>query len=206
MYYPAPVKIPDLKGKIFIKSKNSALYVQYQYGSEYKPEKKYAVPQRTIIGKVCSDDKTLMYPNEHFSVYFPDAELPGASMPEGLSGVPPRQPEEHAACQEDQADAVTTEQAEDDGLPQDLPQWEPNAVQYAFSEGVSQGRKDKEKEVLQGLAQDIISELEARFGSLPEELTAAIQAVPDWKKLAWLLRLSCQAGSLDEFTSSLQAV
>ena len=51
-------------------------YILYQYGSEYNQDKKYAVPQRTIVGKVSAKDPTLMFPNEMFQVYFPDAEIP----------------------------------------------------------------------------------------------------------------------------------
>ncbi len=75
MYSNTTVKIPELKGKIFFKPHKSTQYVQYQYGSEYKPDKKYAIPHRTIIGKVCQDDNTLMYPNEKYKQYFPDVEV-----------------------------------------------------------------------------------------------------------------------------------
>ena len=64
MYYDFPVKIPSIKGKIIAKKKGAATYIQFQYGQDYKPEKKYAVPQRTIIGKVLPDRPGLMYPNE----------------------------------------------------------------------------------------------------------------------------------------------
>lgn len=48
----------------------------FQYGQNYNPEKKYAVPLRTIIGKAHPSDNTLMYPNEKYQEYFPDAVLP----------------------------------------------------------------------------------------------------------------------------------
>ena len=75
MYLNTTVKIPEIKGKIIFKKKNGTTYVQYQYGSEYNPDKKYAVPLRTIVGKVSPSDATLMFPNEKFQVYFPDAQL-----------------------------------------------------------------------------------------------------------------------------------
>ena len=50
--------------------------MQYQYGSEYKSERKYAVPLRVIVGKKSEDDPSLMIPNEKFQIYFPDVELP----------------------------------------------------------------------------------------------------------------------------------
>ena len=76
MYLNTTVKIPVLKGKIITKKKGGATYILYQYGSEYNQDKKYAVPQRTIIGKVSADDPTLMFPNEKFQVYFPDTDIP----------------------------------------------------------------------------------------------------------------------------------
>lgn len=76
MYYDLSVKIPCEKGKIIIKKKGSAAYVLYQYGQQYNPEKKYAVPQRAIIGKVNPDDPTSMFPNEKYEIYFPDAVMP----------------------------------------------------------------------------------------------------------------------------------
>ena len=52
MYFNFAVNIPIEKGKIITKKKGHTTYVLYQYGQIYKPDKKYAVPQRTIIGKV----------------------------------------------------------------------------------------------------------------------------------------------------------
>jgi len=76
MYLNTSVKIPEIKGKIITKKKGSVTYVLYQYGSEYDPVKRYAIPQRSIVGKVSPVDSTLMFPNEKFQVYFPDVELP----------------------------------------------------------------------------------------------------------------------------------
>ena len=76
MYLNTTVKIPEIKGKIVSKKKGGTTYILYQYGSEYNPEKQYAVPLRAIIGKVSPADTALMYPNEKFQVYFPDAAIP----------------------------------------------------------------------------------------------------------------------------------
>lgn len=76
MYLNTTVKIPEMKGKIISKKKGGTTYILYQYGSEYNQEKQYAVPLRTIVGKVSPLDNTLMFPNEKFRVYFPDAEIP----------------------------------------------------------------------------------------------------------------------------------
>lgn len=76
MYFNIPVKIPDIRGKIITKKKGAATYILYQYGSKYNQEKQYAVPLRAIIGKVSPEDPALMYPNEKYQIYFPDARIP----------------------------------------------------------------------------------------------------------------------------------
>lgn len=76
MYYDYTVKIPPVKGKIIIKKKGDAAYVLFQYGQKYNAEKKYAIPQRTIIGKIHDVDRGVMYPNEKFQDYFPEITLP----------------------------------------------------------------------------------------------------------------------------------
>lgn len=42
----------------------------------FSAEKGYSVPKSTPIGKGCEDDPTMMYPNEKYMMYFPDAQLP----------------------------------------------------------------------------------------------------------------------------------
>ena len=61
MYLNTTVKIPEIKGKIITKKKGTTTYILYQYGSEYRPEKQYSVPLRTIVGKISDSDakKTL---------------------------------------------------------------------------------------------------------------------------------------------------
>lgn len=76
MYYDFRVEIPKIKGKIITKKKGTARYILYQYGSKYNPEKKYAVPDRAIIGKVTDDDSSMMFPNEKYETYFSNAPLP----------------------------------------------------------------------------------------------------------------------------------
>jgi hypothetical protein len=60
MYLNTTIKIPEIKGKIITKKKGTTTYILYQYGSEYRPEKQYSVPLRTIVGKISSSDSTLM--------------------------------------------------------------------------------------------------------------------------------------------------
>jgi transposase len=76
MYFNSTVKIPDSKGKIITKKKGDASYILYQYGTEYNKDKKYSVPKRCIIGKVSEKDPSLMFPNEKFETYFPNADIP----------------------------------------------------------------------------------------------------------------------------------
>ena len=76
MYHDFEVGLPKVKGKIITRKKGAATYILYQYGSKYNPEKKYAVPQRTIIGKVNPEHPDHMFPNEKYEEYFPDAAIP----------------------------------------------------------------------------------------------------------------------------------
>ena len=76
MYMDFKVKTPDIKSKIFSKTIKGVTYVNYEYDRVYKPDKKYNIPKRTTIGKICEDDNEMMYPNANYIKYFPDAELP----------------------------------------------------------------------------------------------------------------------------------
>ena len=76
MYLDFLVAVPDEKGKITTKPKGNAIYVNYEVGREYDPEKKYNVPKRVTIGKLSKDDHRKMIPNQNFRTYFPEVELP----------------------------------------------------------------------------------------------------------------------------------
>lgn len=76
MYLDYLVDIPEVKGKITYRSKGDALYVYYECGRTYDPEKQYTTVKRVTIGKVSGDDKSKMRPNENFRKYFPDVEVP----------------------------------------------------------------------------------------------------------------------------------
>jgi len=76
LYFDFAVPVPLVQGKIIRKKKGGAVYVLFQYGQEYKSDKKYAIPKRTIIGKINDDDPDTMYPNEKFQEFFPDISLP----------------------------------------------------------------------------------------------------------------------------------
>lgn len=79
MYFDFRVNIPQIKGKIYNRMIKGVTYINYEYDRVYKPEKKYNIPKRTTIGKRCDDDPTMMYPNENYLKFFPDAELPEES-------------------------------------------------------------------------------------------------------------------------------
>jgi len=76
MYYDFTVSVPAEKGKIILKKKGSVSYVLYEYGREYKKEKQYVIPKRSIIGKLSPTDTRLMFPNEKYQEFFPDTALP----------------------------------------------------------------------------------------------------------------------------------
>ena len=76
MYLDFLVKVPNVQGKVTRKKKGSAVYINYEVGREYFPERKYTIPKRVIIGKLCKDDETMMQPNQNFLTYFPEVELP----------------------------------------------------------------------------------------------------------------------------------
>ena len=56
MYLDFFVEIPDVKGKITTKKKGSSVYVNYEIGRDYDPEKKYNVPRRKNL---CQNENSL---------------------------------------------------------------------------------------------------------------------------------------------------
>ncbi len=70
------VEVPKEKGKITTKKKGDAIYVNYEVGREYLPDRQYIIPKRVIIGKLSKADKGMMVPNQNFLTYFPEVELP----------------------------------------------------------------------------------------------------------------------------------
>lgn len=76
MYTNFKVEIPCAKGKTIRKKIKETTYIYYVINRVYLPEKKYTRPNCTTIGKVCDDDPKMMYPNEKYYYYFPEAEMP----------------------------------------------------------------------------------------------------------------------------------
>ena len=75
MYYDYKVPIPKEKGKISRTIIKGVEYVNYEYDRVYKPDKKYNIPKRTTIGKVCENEKNMMYPNPSFAKFFPNIDI-----------------------------------------------------------------------------------------------------------------------------------
>lgn len=76
MFLDYLVSIPS-SGKVSIKKKaNGDHYVYYQYSNNYSSERKYNLPKRTTIGKVCDEDSSKMYPNPNYMKFFPNEALP----------------------------------------------------------------------------------------------------------------------------------
>ncbi len=76
MYADVRVKIPKEKGKVTRKKIKGTTYIYYQLDRVYDSEKGYSIPKSTTIGKACEDDPTMMFPNEKYLIYFPEAKLP----------------------------------------------------------------------------------------------------------------------------------
>ncbi len=77
MYLDFLVIVPSVQGKITTKEKGEAVYVNYEVGREYYPDRKYTIPKRVTIGKLSKADRKMMVPNQNFLTYFPETELPG---------------------------------------------------------------------------------------------------------------------------------
>ncbi len=76
MYLDFLVKIPDAPGKLAKQKKGDTVYIDFAYARSYDPAKRYTYPKRATIGKLSAEDPTMMWPNQNFLKYFPDAELP----------------------------------------------------------------------------------------------------------------------------------
>lgn len=76
MYSDFTVKIPSDSSGITKKTIKGVTYVYYSYGRNYDSAKKYTVPKNTTIGKCVDGDLEVMYPNQNFFRFFPDADIP----------------------------------------------------------------------------------------------------------------------------------
>lgn len=76
MYQKTAIRIPDAKGKITYQTQNKIKYVYFERERNYDADRQFNVPKRSCIGKVVPGDSSKMYPNDNFSVFFPDFVLP----------------------------------------------------------------------------------------------------------------------------------
>lgn len=76
MYMKYKVKIPDSEKGVSQKTIRGISYVYYTYDYKYDSEKKHTIPRDTSIGKVIPDGSGMMYPNDKYLLYFPEADIP----------------------------------------------------------------------------------------------------------------------------------
>lgn len=76
MFYDDKVKIPNAPGKLMTRKEHKAAYVMYEYDRTYNRETQKTNPKRTIIGKLCEDDPSYMYPNDRYYDYFAPEKKP----------------------------------------------------------------------------------------------------------------------------------
>lgn len=76
MLCESSVPIPVAKGKICRQKTKTGTYIQYILERTYDSKKGYGAPKRTLIGRVCADDASRMFPNEAFFKFFPDTAMP----------------------------------------------------------------------------------------------------------------------------------
>jgi len=75
MYFKFLVPVP-VSSKIVRQTKNGVTYIDYEYERIYIKETGYTKPRRSTIGKQSPDDPSMMWPNQNYLKYFPNAELP----------------------------------------------------------------------------------------------------------------------------------
>ena len=74
MYFNKPVMIPKAAGKITLTQRGESIYVLYETGRKYDPNRKYNIPERVGIGVQIPGRPELMLPNENYLTYFPKEE------------------------------------------------------------------------------------------------------------------------------------
>lgn len=76
MYYNFYVKLPDAPGKYVYEKRGDITYVKYEYDRIYDQKKQITYPKRATIGKLYAENPEMIWPNQTFLTYFPNAELP----------------------------------------------------------------------------------------------------------------------------------
>lgn len=86
MYLDSIVPIPYFTKKITLQKRNSTSYVNFDAQRVYDKNKGYTIPKRVVIGKVCPDDPSMMFPNENYLKYFSIEDLPEETVLSKRSG------------------------------------------------------------------------------------------------------------------------
>ena len=74
MFLNKPTLIPKIRGKITFQKKGNSIYVLYDIGRQYDPNRKYCLKNRTMIGVQIPGRPEMMLPNENYLTYFPKGE------------------------------------------------------------------------------------------------------------------------------------
>ena len=68
------VPVPKAPGKIIYRRINDTVYVEYETGRTYDPDRKYNKPERVRIGIQIPERPELMLPNKNYWMYFEKGE------------------------------------------------------------------------------------------------------------------------------------
>ena len=68
------VPVPKIQGKIVKRRINDTVYVEYETGRTYNPDRQYNVPDRTRIGIQIPERPELMLANKNYWMYFEKGE------------------------------------------------------------------------------------------------------------------------------------
>lgn len=85
------VPVPQISGKIYKKKtklKDGAvvIYIEYELERIYSSKRKNTSTRRTTIGRLCPENKEMMYPNDNYYKYISDAEYPDSFQESSRSG------------------------------------------------------------------------------------------------------------------------
>ena len=78
VFFNFQVEVPEAPGLLVQKKRGNYYSIEYEYDRVYDPVKQYTYPKRAMIGRHENKDDPMMYPNENFLKYFPDAKMPDA--------------------------------------------------------------------------------------------------------------------------------
>ena len=81
MFKNYTVPVPSIKGKIYnkktkLKNGSVSIYVEYEISRTYDKKRKNTSTRRTTIGTRDPDHDDMMFPNDNYYKYIPDARIP----------------------------------------------------------------------------------------------------------------------------------